>query len=286
MIWQKNLIIFSIDDKEYSALPGGSQIAFGSLGSPLFSSIGGILFGAAVNQKAPQAALDYNTLAESGTAWSARLSWLFGSIKLSAFVLHKLAFWWSKPLGTSRSLVPKWFTILLVRNYNYQCVCEWIHEVGMFKGWFWHGRGFCRARSPRSLARSLLQLADCSHSFLSWLNTFPKGFCIGTISKAHTHTHMHTDTHTHVVLYGLRGLSIGVMVFILYKLYVLLPYTYSTPKLSPHRRRCISIFPQKKLTLYDYKRFKLWGHWKCLHKSPSPCNTYVIPMSLYKFVSS
>ncbi|KAL0183187.1 hypothetical protein M9458_022562, partial [Cirrhinus mrigala] len=35
------------------------QIAFGSLGSPLFSSIGGILFGAAVNQKAPQAALDY-----------------------------------------------------------------------------------------------------------------------------------------------------------------------------------------------------------------------------------
>lgn len=29
------------------------------------------------------------------------------------------------------------------------CVCEWIpshlrrnHDVGMFKGWFWHGRGF------------------------------------------------------------------------------------------------------------------------------------------------
>ncbi len=52
-------------------------------------------------------------------------------------------------------------------------------------------------------------------------------------------------THTHVGFYGLRGLSIGVMVFILYKLYVLLPYTYPTPKLSPHRRRCISIFPQK-----------------------------------------
>ncbi len=34
------------------------------------------------------------------------------------------------------------------------------------------------------------------------------------------------------------------MVFILYKLYVLLPYTYPTPKLSPHRRRCISIFPK------------------------------------------
>ncbi len=35
----------------------------------------------------------------------------------------------------------------------------------------------------------------------------------------------YTHTHTHVGLYGLRGLSIGVMVFILYKLYVLLPYT-------------------------------------------------------------
>ncbi len=38
-------------------------------------------------------------------------------------------------------------------------------------------------------------------------------------------THTNT-THTHVGFYGLRGLSIGVMVFILYKLYVLLPYTY------------------------------------------------------------
>ncbi len=102
----------------------------------------------------------------------------------------------------------------------------------------------------------------------------------------HAHTHTHT-THTHtVVFYGLRGLSIGVMVFILYKLYVLLPYTYPTPKLSPHRRRCIYIFPQKNSLCMIYKRFKLWGHWKYPHKSPSPCNTYVIPMSLYKFVSS
>ncbi len=101
-----------------------------------------------------------------------------------------------------------------------------------------------------------------------------------------TNTHTHTHTHTHIGFYGLRGLSIGVMVFILYKLYVLLPYTYPTPKLSPHRRRCISIFPQKNSLCIIYKRFKLWGHWKCPHKSPSPCITYVIPMSLYKFVSS
>ncbi len=70
----------------------------------------------------------------------------------------------------------------------------------------------------------------------------------------------HTHTHTHVGFYGLRGLSIGVMVFILYKLYVLLPYTYPTPKLGPHRRRCISIFPQKNSLCMIYKRFKLWGH--------------------------
>ncbi len=36
----------------------------------------------------------------------------------------------------------------------------------------------------------------------------------------------HPRAHTHVGFYGLRGLSIGVMVFILYKLYVLVPYTY------------------------------------------------------------
>ncbi len=108
-----------------------------------------------------------------------------------------------------------------------------------------------------------------------------------THTHTHTHTHnTHTHTHPHVGFYGLRGLSIDVMVFILYKLYVLLPYTYPTPKLSPHRRRCISIFPQKNSLCMIYKRFKLWGHWKCPHKSPSPCNTYVIPMSFYKFVSS
>ncbi len=67
-------------------------------------------------------------------------------------------------------------------------------------------------------------------------------------------------THTHVGIYGLRGLSIGVMVFILYKLYVLLPYTYPTPKLSPHRRRCISTFPPKNSLCMIYKHFKLWGH--------------------------
>ncbi len=116
---------------------------------------------------------------------------------------------------------------------------------------------------------------------------FPSSIALMTHTPtAECTDHTHTHTHTYVGFYGLRGLSIGVMVFILYKLYVLLPYTYPTPKLSPHRRRCISTFPPKNLLCMIYKHFELWGHWKCPHKSPSPCNTYVIPMSLYKFVSS
>ncbi len=35
---------------------------------------------------------------------------------------------------------------------------------------------------------------------------------------------------------------------------------HPTPKLSPHRRRCNYIFPQKNSLCMIYKRFKLWGH--------------------------
>ncbi len=66
---------------------------------------------------------------------------------------------------------------------------------------------------------------------------------LNTDYTEHTHTHTHThrergrDTHIHSLSFShthtntlwhmcfLRGLSIGVMVFRLYKLYVLLPYT-------------------------------------------------------------
>ncbi len=67
-----------------------------------------------------------------------------------------------------------------------------------------------------------------------------------THSLTHSHTLTLTHTHTHVGFCGLWGLSIGVMVFILNKLCVLLPYTYPTPKLSPHRRLCASLDFQKK----------------------------------------
>ncbi len=134
---------------------------------------------------------------------------------------------------------------------------------------------------------SVLNYGDTENVLINHLLVIPMSYpCHYTNLCPHKpHKHAHTHTHTHVVFYGLRGLSIGVMVFIMYKLYVLLPYTYPTPKLSPHRRRCISTFPQKNAHCMIYKHFKLRGHWKCPHKSPSPCNTYVIPMSLYKFVS-
>ncbi len=32
-------------------------------------------------------------------------------------------------------------------------------------------------------------------------------------------------------------------------------------------------FPSKNSLCMIYKHFELWGHWKCPHKSPSPCNT-------------
>ncbi len=61
---------------------------------------------------------------------------------------------------------------------------------------------------------------------------------------------MYWHTHTHVGFYGLQGLSIGVMVFILYKLYVLLPYTYPT-QTYPSQETVYFYFPSKKLHLYD-----------------------------------
>ncbi len=156
-----------------------------------------------------------------------------------------------------------------MHTHRYMCV-RWVgfNEKALWTRWvrlvylFWH--------------RVALSSVFCSNWTL----------CFDSHLSSTVTTHTHTHTHTHVGFYGLRGLSIGVMVFILYKLYVLLPYTYPTPKLSPHRRWCIYIFPQKNSLCMIYKRFKLWGHWKCPHKSPSSCNTYVIPMSLYKFVSS
>ncbi len=64
-----------------------------------------------------------------------------------------------------------------------------------------------------------------TYFLLPYTNPTPKPTPYRKLCAFFVHTHTHTHTHTHVGFYGLRGLSIGVMVFILYKLYVLLPYT-------------------------------------------------------------
>ncbi len=61
----------------------------------------------------------------------------------------------------------------------------------------------------------------------------------------HTHARTHARTHTHVCFYKKWGHPIGVMDFILYKRYMLLPYTY------PSHETVHFYFPPKKLTLYD-----------------------------------
>ncbi len=100
----------------------------------------------------------------------------------------------------------------------------------------------CERSHPLTWAPKKIRAAYALLTLAVWNRRYTRTH---TLAHSHTRTHTRTHTHTHVGFYGLQGLSIGVMVFILCKLYVLLSYTYPTPKLSPHRRLCISIFPQK-----------------------------------------
>ncbi len=129
--------------------------------------------------------------------------------------------------------------------------------------------------------------------WLKWGN--PQQMHTDTQTHRHTdtdtQTHRHTDTQTHrhtdtvVCFCELWGHSIGVMVFILYKPYFLSPYTNPTPKPTPYRKLCAFLLSQQKYVWF-INLLKYGDMGTCPHKSPSPCNTHVIPMSLYKFVSS
>ncbi len=57
----------------------------------------------------------------------------------------------------------------------------------------------------------------------------------------------------------LWGLSIDVMVFILYKLYILSPYTAPIPKPNHHRRHSAILHFQKTSLSLIYKLVSSWG---------------------------
>ncbi len=94
-------------------------------------------------------------------------------------------------------------------------------------------------------------------------------FLLHTPTHTHTHTHTHTPhTHTHTHMLGfhvLWGLSIDVMVFILYKLYILSPYTAPIPKPNHHRRHSAILHFQKTSLSLIYKAGFLMGTKKCPH---------------------
>ena len=70
----------------------------------------------------------------------------------------------------------------------------------------------------------------------------------------------HTHTHTHMLCFHvLWGLSIGVMVFILYKLYILSPYTAPVPKPTHHRRHSAFLHFQTTSLSVIYKLISSWG---------------------------
>ncbi len=73
-----------------------------------------------------------------------------------------------------------------------------------------------------------------------------------------THTHTHTRTHM-LGFHVLWGLSIDVMVFILYKLYILSPYTAPIPKPNHHRRHSAILHFQKTSLSLIYKLVSSWG---------------------------
>ncbi len=93
--------------------------------------------------------------------------------------------------------------------------------------------------------------------------------------------------HTHICFREKWGHPI--MVFILYKLYVLLPYTlHLNLALTGDCALLLQPPPSKKKThsAWFISVLKSGDMGQCPHKSPSRCNSYVIPVSLYKSMSS
>ncbi len=78
--------------------------------------------------------------------------------------------------------------------------------------------------------------------------------------EQHREQELVKHTHTHMLgFHVLWGLSIDVMVFILYKLYILSPYTAPIPKPNHHRRHSAILHFQKTSLSLIYKLVSSWG---------------------------
>ncbi len=94
-----------------------------------------------------------------------------------------------------------------------------------------------------------------------------------SLSHTHTLTHSlsHTLTHTHVCFCELWG-YLGVMVFILYKLYFLFSVFLNLP-LTGNFVHFYFLKKKKTHSVLFINLLKNGDMGKCPHKSPSPCNT-------------
>ncbi len=80
-----------------------------------------------------------------------------------------------------------------------------------------------------------------------------------SLSLSLSHTHTHTHTHTHVGFPCFMGTFHRRNGFILYKLYILSPYTAPIPKPNHHRRHSAILHFQKTSPSLIYKLVSSWG---------------------------
>ncbi len=106
-----------------------------------------------------------------------------------------------------------------------------------------------------------------------------------THSLTHTHMHTHTRTHTHVRFCEKWGHPIGVMVFYCTNCMCYCPTPTLYLNLALTGDCAFQLSPKKPHSVWFISVLKSGDMGQCPEKSPSPCNTCVIPVSLYKSMS-
>ncbi len=120
-----------------------------------------------------------------------------------------------------------------------------------------------------------------------WGDTYVTSIYKCTHIRVHTHTHTHnthTKTHTTFVFVNCGDFHRRNGFYTVQTVFSIAP----TPTLHlnlPLTGNFVHFTSQKTHSVWFISLLKYGDTGKCPHKSPSPCNTYVIPMSLYKFVS-